>query len=130
MGLLGAAIGVGFVAGPALGDAEVGGGPVHRTPFLLAVTFRGAIDDIADEGARRRADSVSQNAEGLAVRVGSLLRSPLAPYALVSLALNLSFAQVEASFVLVLRDYLDFGAQQTAGCSPMSGCASSWCRRF
>ena len=64
----------------------------------------------APEGGRI---PVSQNAEGLAVRVGSLLRSPLAPYALVSLALNLSFAQVEASFVLVLRDYLDFGAQQT-----------------
>jgi MFS family permease len=49
----------------------------------------------------------------VSMRVRSLLRSPLAPYALVSLALNLSFAQIEASFVLVLRDYLNFGAQQT-----------------
>lgn len=41
------------------------------------------------------------------------MRSPLALYAIGSLALNLSFAQVEASFVLVLRDYLGFGARET-----------------
>ena len=41
MGLLGAAIGVGFVAGPALGGllSHVGGGPVHQAPFLLAAAF-------------------------------------------------------------------------------------------
>lgn len=117
MGLLGAAIGVGFVAGPALGGllAEVGGGPVHQTPFLLAAGFSFVALLMtsrmkAPEGGRIPA--VRSDAS-VSVRVRSLLRSPLAPYALVSLALNLSFAQIEASFVLVLRDYLNFGAQQT-----------------
>ena len=117
MGLLGAAIGVGFVAGPALGGllAEVGGGPVHRTPFLLAAAFSFIALLMtsrmkAPEGGRI---PVAAGNDGLAARVRLLLRSPLAPYALVSLALNLSFAQVEASFVLVLRDYLNFGARET-----------------
>ena len=117
MGLLGAAIGVGFVAGPALGGllADVGGGPVHRTPFLLAAGFSLVALVMtsrmkAPEGGRIQ---LTRSDDGMAVRVRSLLRSPLAPYALVSLALNLSFAQVEASFVLVLRDYLGFGARET-----------------
>ena len=117
MGLLGAAIGVGFVAGPALGGllAEVGGGPVHRTPFLLAAGFSFVALLMtsrmkAPEGGRI---PLEQRGGSVAARVRTLLRSPLAPYALVSLALNLSFAQVEASFVLVLRDYLGFGAQET-----------------
>ena len=42
-----------------------------------------------------------------------MMRSPLALYAAVALILNLAFAQVEASFVLVLRDYLGFGARET-----------------
>lgn len=116
MGLLGAAIGVGFVAGPALGGllADVGGGPVHRTPFLLAAGFSFVALLMtsrmkAPEGGR----IPLARKGGVTARVRSLLRSPLAPYALVSLALNLSFAQVEASFVLVLRDYLDFGARET-----------------
>ncbi len=46
-------------------------------------------------------------------RMRGLFASPLALYAIASLMLNLSFAQVEASFVLVLRDYLGFGAVQT-----------------
>ncbi|MEC7237626.1 MAG: MFS transporter [Pseudomonadota bacterium] len=117
MGLVGAAIGIGFVAGPALGGllSEVGGGPVHRMPFLLAagfsflallMTFRMK----APQGGRQ---PTARAAGGMLDRVRDLLRSPLAPYALVSLALNLSFAQVEASFVLVLRDYLEFGPRET-----------------
>ena len=34
-------------------------------------------------------------------------------YALAFFCLNLSFAQVEASYVLLLRDYLGFGATKT-----------------
>jgi len=37
----------------------------------------------------------------------------LALYALAFFCLNLSFAQVEASYILLLRDYLGFGAKQT-----------------
>ena len=117
MGLVGAAIGIGFVAGPALGGllSEVGGGPVHRTPFLLAAgfTFLALLMTFRlrpPEGGRL---PMARAADGMVGRVRTLLASPLAPYALVSLALNLSFAQVEASFVLVLRDYLGYGPRET-----------------
>ena len=41
MGLFGAAIGTGFVAGPALGGlfSGLGDGPLHQAPFLLAAGF-------------------------------------------------------------------------------------------
>ena len=41
MGLFVAAIGIGFVAGPARGGllSGVGSGPLHQAPFLLAVGF-------------------------------------------------------------------------------------------
>ena len=41
MGLFGAAIGTGFVAGPALGGllSGLGEGPLHQAPFLLAAGF-------------------------------------------------------------------------------------------
>jgi len=117
MGLLGAAIGVGFVTGPALGGllSGIGHGPVHQMPFMLAAGFSFVALLMttrmkAPEGGRVPA---VRHREAVMTRVRSLLRSPLAPYALVSLALNLSFAQVEASFVLVLRDYLGFGARET-----------------
>jgi len=117
MGFLGAAIGIGFVAGPALGGllSEVGDGPVHQAPFLLAAgfSFLALLMTVrlkAPEGGRLPSHSAEA---GVYQRVRALLASPLAPYALVSLALNLSFAQVEASFVLVLRDYLDYGPRET-----------------
>lgn len=119
MGLLGAAIGVGFIAGPALGGllSDIGDGPLYRTPFLLAAGFaglalvmtfwlKGVERDRPDPGAVFMQDTMIGRMRGL-------FASPLALYAIASLMLNLSFAQVEASFVLVLRDYLGFGAVQT-----------------
>ncbi len=119
MGLLGAAIGVGFIAGPALGGllSDIGDGPLYRTPFLLAAGFaglalvmtfwlKGVELDRPDPGAVFMQDTMIGRMRGL-------FASPLALYAIASLMLNLSFAQVEASFVLVLRDYLGFGAVQT-----------------
>lgn len=121
MGLLGAAIGVGFVAGPALGGflSSVGDGPMYRAPFLLAsgfafaallMTFR--LQPSERDRAVLTAEALAQRVSGL-VQLRLLLASPLALYAIASMLLNLSFAQVEASFVLVLRDYLGFGAIET-----------------
>ena len=117
MGLLGAAIGVGFVAGPALGGllSHVGSGPVHQAPFLLAAAFSliallMTLRLKAPPGGRLAPDQVEH---GLQARIVMMMRSPLAFYAAVALILNLAFAQVEASFVLVLRDYLGFGARET-----------------
>jgi DHA1 family tetracycline resistance protein-like MFS transporter len=117
MGLLGAAIGVGFVAGPALGGllSHIGSGPLHQAPFLLASGFSLLALVLtmrlkAPPGGRILPEG---EAAGLPVRMRVLVRSPLALYAIVALVLNLAFAQVEASFVLVLRDYLGFGARET-----------------
>ena len=117
MGFFGASIGVGFVAGPALGGllGGLGGGPSHQIPFLLAagVSLLALLLTLrlkAPPGSRIIPERGNQT---LMQRITTLLRSPLALYAIASLLLNLSFAQVEASFVLVLRDYLDFGIRQT-----------------
>ena len=116
-GFFGASIGVGFVAGPALGGllGGLGGGPSHQIPFLLAagVSLLALLLTLrlkAPPGSRIIPERGNQP---LMQRITTLLRSPLALYAIASLLLNLSFAQVEASFVLVLRDYLDFGIRQT-----------------
>lgn len=120
MGLLGAAIGVGFVAGPALGGflSGFGTGPLHQAPFLMASGFAlfALLMTFRLQAADKYGGDVTPVAEKrppLFTRIANLMKSPLALYAIGSLALNLSFAQVEASFVLVLRDYLDFGARET-----------------
>ena len=117
MGFFGASIGVGFVAGPALGGllGGIGGGPSHQIPFLLAasVSVLALLLTLrlkAPQGSRIIPERGDQSTLR---RLITLMRSPLALYAIASLLLNLSFAQVEASFVLVLRDYLDFGIRQT-----------------
>ena len=117
MGLFGAAIGTGFVAGPALGGllSGVGSGPLHQAPFLLAAGFSFlalALSVRLQESAAYR-PITSSTKQSLVTRLATIMRSPLALYALAFFCLNLSFAQVEASFVLLLRDYLDFDARQT-----------------
>ncbi len=117
MGLFGAAIGTGFVAGPALGGllSGVGNGPLHQAPFLLAAGFSFlalALSVRIEESAGYRQNESSAK-QTLVRRLATMMSSPLALYALAFFCLNLSFAQVEASFVLLLRDYLDFDALQT-----------------
>ena len=117
MGLFGAAIGTGFVAGPALGGllSGVGSGPLHQAPFLLAAGFSFlalALSIRIEESAAHRQMTPSAK-QKLGVQLASIMHSPLALFALAFFCLNLSFAQVEASFVLLLRDYLDFDARQT-----------------
>jgi len=117
MGFFGAAIGTGFVAGPALGGlfSGIGGGPLHQAPFLLAAGFSClALLLSARIGETIVARAPAQpSTQTLPQRLVTMLQSPLAFYALAFFCLNLSFAQVEASFVLLLRDYLGFGARQT-----------------
>ena len=117
MGLFGAAIGTGFVAGPALGGlfSGLGDGPLHQAPFLLAAGF-GIIALVLSMRLRESAAKASAGKAPPApfgVRIMTVLRSELALYALAFFCLNLSFAQVEASYILLLRDYLGFGATQT-----------------
>lgn len=118
MGLFGAAIGTGFVAGPALGGllSGLGDGPLHQAPFMLAAGF----GTIALFLSLRLDESTTKGTSPLVVprpplldRIKTVLQSELALYTLAFFCLNLSFAQVEASYVLLLRDYLSFGATQT-----------------
>lgn len=116
MGLLGAAIGSGFVLGPALGGllGGIGSGPVHQVPFLIAALFSALSFVLAfrlEETGRPVASSAQPKA-GL-VFLRTMLSGQVPWYATAFFCLNLAFAQVEASYVLLVRDLLGFGARQT-----------------
>lgn len=124
MGFLGAAIGSGFVLGPAIGGllGSLGDGPVHQVPFLVAALFsfiavclamrlklqsvQSAIDPTIDS-------TTDSGRQGFFQLLKSMLSSPIGLFALAFFCLNLAFAQVEASYVLLVRDLLDFGPRQT-----------------
>lgn len=124
MGFLGAAIGSGFVLGPAIGGllGGLGDGPVHQVPFLVAALFsfiavclamrlklqsvQSAIDSTIDS-------TTDSGRQGFFQLLKSMLSSPIGLFALAFFCLNLAFAQVEASYVLLVRDLLDFGPRQT-----------------
>ena len=122
MGLMGAAIGAGFVLGPAIGGllSGIGSGPLHQTPFLLASLF-GVFAILlclrlprAQDTARPKADrEVSAAAIPVLSRLRSLSFGTIGWFALAFFLLNLSFAQVEASFVLLMKDMLDFDSRDT-----------------
>lgn len=119
MGLLGAAIGTGFVAGPALGGllSGLGDGPLHQAPFLVAAIFSiiafGLALRLNETLIAAPINNTDQITTPLMRRIHDILTSPLALYAIAYFCLNLAFAQVEASFVLLLRDHLDFDARTT-----------------
>ena len=115
MGMLGASIGAGFVLGPAFGGvlSALGSGPVHQMPFLVAACFAG----VACILALRLSETGTQNKSAAAASKmvsWRLLKNPqILLFAAAFFCLNLSFAQVEASHVLVLRELLGFDAQMT-----------------
>ncbi len=116
MGFLGAAIGSGFVLGPALGGllGGIGSGPVHQVPFLIAGLFSalsfGLAFSLKETGTP---PSSSSPRASLSAYLGTLLSSHIGWFAAAFFCLNLAFAQVEASYVLLVRDLLGFGARQT-----------------
>jgi MFS family permease len=117
MGLFGAAIGTGFVAGPALGGlvSGLGEGPLHQAPFLLSAGF-GTIALLLSLRLNGRVTKATASIAAktlLLDRIKIVFRSELALYTLAFFCLNLSFAQIEASYILLLRDYLGFGAAKT-----------------
>lgn len=132
MGFLGAAIGSGFVLGPAIGGllGGLGDGPVHQVPFLVAALFsfiavclamrlklqsvQSAADSVTDSPTDSTIDSTTDSGrQGFFQLLKSMLSSPIGLFALAFFCLNLAFAQVEASYVLLVRDLLDFGPRQT-----------------
>ena len=116
MGFLGAAIGAGFVIGPALGGilGGIGSGPVHQTPFLIAAAF--SVLSFILAVRLKETGTVSRPAitQGVFSDYRKIvLSSQIGWYVASFFCLNLAFAQVEASYVLLVRDVLGFGARQT-----------------
>lgn len=100
MGMLGAAFGVGFVLGPALGGLAALGGP--HVPFFVAAAVAGVNAVVAmvrlpeTRGARKDKESPGHVADG------HVLRSPaLTSMAAVSFVSVLAFAGFEATFALL-----------------------------
>ncbi len=116
MGFLGAAIGSGFVLGPAIGGllGGIGSGPVHQVPFFVAALFSFVAVCLT---VRLRETAAAGRTDGghstLLAALGHLFGSRIGMFAAAFFCLNLSFAQVEASFVLLVRDLLGFGPRQT-----------------
>lgn len=117
MGFMGAAVGAGFVLGPAIGGlfSGIGTGPIYQTPFLIAAGFGLLALLLALRLEETVPANLSAAAEGrhLFGRLAELLAGPLGLFALGFFFFNLGFAQVEASFVLLVRDWLGFGARET-----------------
>ena len=114
MGMLGAFIGFGFVAGPALGGLLSGfGGAVHMAPFLLAsgLSFIGFILSVVN--VKETVTRSESRRLPLSERWQNFKAAGLGSFALAAFLLNLSFAQIEVSFVLVLKDTLGFTSVNT-----------------
>ena len=116
MGFLGAAIGAGFVIGPALGGilGGIGSGPVHQTPFLIAAAFSALSFILAVRLKETSTLSRLVVTQGLfSDYVKAVLSGQIGWYAASFFFLSLAFAQVEASYVFLVRDVLGFGVRQT-----------------
>ena len=116
MGFLGAAIGSGFVLGPAIGGllGGLGSGPVHQVPFLVAALFSFIAVCLALRlKLQRVATTDTSDRQAFVVALKAMLSSPIGMFALAFFCLNLAFAQVEASYVLLVRDLLGFGPRET-----------------
>ena len=98
LGLFGAAIVTGFVAGPALGGllSGIGSGPLHQAPFLLAAgfSFLALMLSIRIEESARLQPASTSPKQTLIARIAEMLHGPLALYTVAFLCLDLSFAQV------------------------------------
>jgi multidrug resistance protein len=114
MGLLGAFVGFGFVSGPAIGGLLSGyGEAVHTAPFLLAgalalTGFVIAIFFVPESKGDTPPRQLSWIRRFVLLRMSGLLM-----FALAVFLLNLAFAQIEASFTLVLKDVMEYSSRQT-----------------
>ena len=133
MGLFGAAIGTGFVAGPALGGlfSGLGDGPLHQAPFLLAAGF-GIIALVLSMRLREsatKAPAEKAPPAPLGVRIITVLRSELALYALAFLLFEPVFRASRGKLYLCcFVTILALAQLRLAGYLPISAFVLFWCR--
>ena len=114
MGMLGAFVGLGFVAGPALGGLLSGvGGEVHTAPFMLAAVLALTGGIISQRTVEESAHATATEKIPFARRWNDFYGHGLIGFAIAMFLLNLGFAQVEVSFVLVLKDLLGYSSLDT-----------------
>lgn len=117
MGLMGAAMGLGFILGPAIGGVMGS----HDTPFFVAgglsvLNFLFALillpeslqKDITDERVRERHEWISPRE----IFRRTTLKSPLTPLFLVAFFSTFSFAGLEMTFPLFIEDRWDYGERE------------------
>ena len=125
-GLLGAAFGLGFVAGPALGALAALSGP--RLPFYLAAGIAAANTVVA---AKRLPETHPRAARSDDAAVGGRGRQPwlggrfaeVAPLLVVAFAALVAFSAFEATFALFGQRRLGFGIAGAAGVFTAVGAA-------
>jgi DHA1 family tetracycline resistance protein-like MFS transporter len=120
-GLLGAAFGVGFVAGPALGSLAALGGP--RLPFFLAAILA-AVNTVV---AARRLPETHRAGTPPARRPGPIAAlaggAGLAPLLAVGFCALVAFSGFEATFALFGERRLGFGIASSAAVFTVIGAA-------
>jgi DHA1 family multidrug resistance protein-like MFS transporter len=111
MGLMGAAMGLGFIFGPGIGGALARFG--HGVPFLLAgalnlLTLAGAMlflrESLATGGAPRRALALPTPWKAAG--------SPLMPFYVVAFFVPFAMAALETTFPLLIQSRFGFGAAE------------------
>jgi multidrug resistance protein len=116
MGLIGAAFGIGFVLGPALGGALVGFGP--HVPFAGAAVLCGANLLVAffrlPEPPRRRGDGSASPGLGLATLGRALADRRLLPLLALFFFATFAVANLEATFALMTNRVFGFGNRENA----------------
>ncbi|MGH9748593.1 MAG: MFS transporter [Candidatus Polarisedimenticolia bacterium] len=110
MGLMGAAMGLGFIFGPAIGGLLSRFG--HAVPFLVAGALNAATCLLAalllvESLATRPADAAPAARPALR----SVFRSPLLPFYGVAFFVTFAMAALEAVFPLYLHDRFGLGAE-------------------
>jgi DHA1 family tetracycline resistance protein-like MFS transporter len=112
-GLLGAAFGLGFVAGPAIGALAALAGP--RVPFLVAAGLAG-VNTIAAIARlpETRPTGLAASGEGRTGRIAALRTPGVAPLVLVAFAAMAAFSGFEATFSLFGQHHLGLTIGSTA----------------
>ena len=112
-GLLGAAFGVGFVVGPAIGALGALAGP--RVPFLIAAGLAGTNALVAVRRLPETHPRSARHDHHEVIRRFEALRTPgVVPLISVSLCTLVAFSAFEATFALFGRDRLGLGLGSTA----------------